>query len=167
VVRVELPKSSIFVVTSLFLVVGCFEDPDSSPAVEARPGAAARPAIDEGDEGDEHDSTARDKDSPSDEVTKSPDESKTSLQLDRFHGVDELPSEHPCHDSTAVIWVNEHVEYVDGVAETRFAYERETLGELRKKLGTDWVHFGPRTVRGLRWETDAGEFVVASCNMGT
>jgi hypothetical protein len=53
---------NIFVVTSLCLVVGCFERPDASPGVESRPGAAARPAM---DKGEEQNSTARDEDSPS------------------------------------------------------------------------------------------------------
>lgn len=80
-----------------------------------------------------------------------------------FKGVDELPAEHPCHDSTSVVVYAEHRD-ADG------KWGRTTsvasLGSLRKDPSTDWVHFGPRTVQGVRWSSPAGDFLVASCTMG-
>jgi hypothetical protein len=43
---------NVFVVTSLCLVVGCFQSPDVSAGFEAKPGAVARPANDEGEDED-------------------------------------------------------------------------------------------------------------------
>lgn len=83
-----------------------------------------------------------------------------------FKGVDNLPEAHPCHDSTTVIHAEMQAYDDPERVGDPFAYELTTLGEARENLGPDWVHFGARTVRGVRWTRDGQEFMVASCNMG-
>ena len=155
------PSGSLWMLVLFsFITTGCKEEPDAAPDDELAPAAAAR----------EPTTKARPK-----QKSQTPDERKSddsadasadSVELTWFHGVAELPAAHPCHDSTPIISAEEHREVVDGEAKLQTDSERMTLGEARDRFGTDWVHFGPRTARGVRWKTDAGQFLVATCNMG-
>lgn len=152
----------VLVVSSLCLAPGCFNSSGTSD--EPRPGAASPPAKAQAPSKPSDDSqseSAEDEDN-ADETAEDTDE----LELTWFRGVDKLPADHPCHDSTPVIGVIEHLEREGGESKTRLEYVRKTLGELRESLDEEWVHFGPRTVRGVRWRTTEGDFVVATCNMG-
>jgi hypothetical protein len=150
----------VLVVSSLCLAPGCFNSSGSSD--DPRPGAASPPAKAQAPSKTPDDSPSDN----ADDEDNADEEDSDGLELTWFRGVDKLPADHPCHDSTPVIRVIEHLEREGGESKTRFEYVRETLGELRETLDTGWVHFGPRTVRGVRWRTDNGDFVVATCNMG-
>lgn len=129
----------------LFALAGCLSQQKEGPPPVAQ-GAALPPAIE------------AEKPSGPEDPEESPAAEPEPVDVTWFQGVDELPSEHPCHDSTSVLWVNEQ-----GPAEM---FSRRKLGELRANADLDYVHFGPRTVRGVRWKTGERHFLVVSCTMG-
>jgi|GEM_PF-6453248 len=82
-----------------------------------------------------------------------------------FDSAAELPASHPCHDSTPVLVVR-YDESGDQTHEDEpLMTERTTLGEAVDMLASNWVGFGPRMVRGAKWQDARGEYLVASCNM--
>lgn len=131
-----------------------------------KPGAASHPAKAQAPSNASEDNSTSDNAADEADRDETVEEDSSGLAINRFRGVDQLPADHPCHDSTPVIWVREHLERKEGESKTSYDYRRTTLGELRETLDTDWVHFGPRTVRGVRWRTDEADFMVVTCNMG-
>jgi hypothetical protein len=151
-IRIISIVSSLAILT---LVAAC-EDA-SSESSQPEPAAARAPAsLSEEPEQDEESEPSESDDAPTDD----------DIELTWFKGVDNLPQSHPCHDSATAVHATLRLPRDrDGVGDP-FDYEISTLGELRERLGPRWVHFGPRTARGVRWEGPDGEHLVATCNMG-
>lgn len=150
----------IFVgLTSIVALGSACEDTNSTSA-EVDPAAARAPTTTGEDESSEADESEETDKPDKEEVAPDTDD---GLELTWFKGVDNLPKAHPCHDSTPVVYAEDRLASADG---NPFEYSLSTLGELRAKLGPNWVHFGPRTARGVRWTHDGREYLVATCSMG-
>lgn len=82
-----------------------------------------------------------------------------------FRGAAELPENHPCHDATPVLVVRYDESAGDTDEGEPLVTERTTLGAADDMLPANWVGFGPRVVRGAKWQDATGEYLVATCNM--
>ena len=133
----------VLLATILILTLGC-DDPKPEPDVAlAQAPAASKPPL------------AKTETTPAPILEYGPVQPQNPIRW--FKGVSQLPENHPCHDKATVVTVDW------GCQEANVSLA--TLGELRQSPDTDWVHFGPRTVRGAAWSDADGEHMVVSCDL--